>query len=159
MQRVWFAAFCNARCGSVGGLRGAVTDTRSDRSRIQGCRGATLIQLHVLPVNLNRVPGRTTEIKLVVMILKGDIASGSEPDQASIDVGSAERVIDDIVIGRIFISAAAIWAVNIRIVLKSEDFCGGHCTDIDVVLTDGAVIAVISRRLLIQAVGSVVEEQ
>src|ERR1051326_5533127 len=144
MQRVWFAAFCNARCNSVGGLRGAVTDTRSDHSRLPSSHGATLIQLHVLPVNLNRVPCRTTEIKLVVMILKGDIASGIEPDQASIDVGSAERVIDDIVIGRILVRTAAIWTVNIRIVLKGEDFSGRHCAEIDVVLTDGAIIAVLS---------------
>lgn len=110
-------------------------------------------------MDLDGVPGRPAEIELIVVVFESQITISIETDQSGVDVRSAQGVIDYIVIRRVLVNAAAKRTVDIRLVPVGKDFCGRHGAKVDVILTHRAVIAVLSRRLLIQAVRSVIEEQ
>jgi len=72
-------------------------------------------QVHVLPMNLNCVPGRSTKVQFLVLIVERHITCGIETNDASIDKGTGERIIDEIVIRRVFINATAERAINARV--------------------------------------------
>lgn len=66
-------------------------------------------------MDLNGIPGRAAEIQFGILIVKGHVALRIEPDDTGKDIGSAEGVIDQIVIGRVFVDAAAKGTVNTRL--------------------------------------------
>jgi hypothetical protein len=54
-------------------------------------------------MDLDRVPSRTTKIQFVVLIVESYITQGIETNEAGIDIRAGKRVIDEVVIRRIFI--------------------------------------------------------
>jgi hypothetical protein len=108
-------------------------------------------------MDLNCVPSRSTTVQLV-SIVESHIAQGVEANNAGIGI-SSKRIIDDVVIRRIFINATAKRAIDtwIRVIVPSLSRL--KSAEIDLILTRGAVVACFSRRLLKIAAGSIIEEQ
>src|SRR6266508_1187622 len=71
-----------------------------------------LFQVQVLPMDLNRVPGRSTKIQFVVLIVKSHVTQSIAPNDAGIDIGTSKRVIYEVVIRRIFINATTERAID-----------------------------------------------
>lgn len=82
---------------------------------------STSFQVHVFPMNLNRVPGRSTKVQFLVLIVERYITCGIETNYTGIDKRTSKRVIDEIVIRRIFIDAAAVRAINTRVSVIMPD--------------------------------------
>ena len=70
-------------------------------------------------MDLDRVPSRAAESKLLVLIVESHITLGVETNDACVDKGAAKRVIDEVVTQRIFINAAAERAIDawVRIIM------------------------------------------
>ena len=66
-------------------------------------------------MNLNRVPSRSTKSQFVVLIVKSHVTQGIETNDAGIDKGTGKRVIDEVIIRRIFIHATAERAIDTRV--------------------------------------------
>jgi hypothetical protein len=110
-------------------------------------------------MDLNRVPSRSTKIQFVVLIIESHITQGVEANDAGIDKGTAKRVIDHVVIRRIFINAAAERTIDTRVRVIMLGLSRLKSTQIDLIFARGAVAACFSRRLLEIAAGSIIEEK
>src|SRR5437016_13576573 len=103
-----------------------------------------LFQLQVLPLDLNRVPSRPTKSLFVVLIVESHVTQGIETSNAGIDKGAGKRVIDDVVIRRIFINAAAERAIDTGVRVIVPGLSRLKSTEIDVILARCAVGACFS---------------
>ena len=110
-------------------------------------------------MDLNRVPSRSTTIQFVVLIVKSHVTRGIETNDAGIDIMAAKRIIDDVVIRRIFINATAERAIDARVRVIMPGLSRLKSTEIDLIFARGAVGACFSRRLLEIAAGSIIEEK
>ena len=118
-----------------------------------------LFQVQILPVDLNRVPSRSTKIQFVVLIVESHVTQGIEANDAGVDIGAGKRVIDEVVIRRIFINATTERAVYTRVRIVMPGFSRLESTEIDLIFARGAVGACFFRRLLVIAACSVIEEE
>jgi hypothetical protein len=118
-----------------------------------------LFQIHILPMDLNRVPGCSTKIQFIVLIVESHVTQGIETNEAGIDKGAGKRVIDDIIIRCIFINATAERAINTRVSVIMPGLSRLESTEIDLIFARGAVATCFSRRLLVIAAGPIIEEE
>ena len=110
-------------------------------------------------MDLNRVPSRSTKIQFLVLVVESNIPQGIETNNAGIDIGAGKRIIDDVVIRRIFINATAVRAIDTRVRVIMPGLSRLKSTEINLIFARGAVGACFSRRLLETAAGSVVKEE
>src|ERR1044072_1811035 len=118
-----------------------------------------LFQVQIFPMDLNRVPGRSTKIQFVVLIVKSHVTRGIETNDAGTDKGTSKRVIDEVVSRRIFINAATERAIDTWVSVIMPGLSRLESTEIDLIFARGAVGTCFSWRLLIIAACSVIEEQ
>ena len=118
---------------------------------------SALVQSQVLPMDLNRVPSRSTTIQFV-SIVESHITQGIETNDAGEDIIS-KRIIDDVVIRRIFINATAERAIDTRVRVIMSGLSRLKSTEIDLILARGAVGACFSWRLLEIAAGPIIEKK
>src|SRR6266511_3876896 len=104
-------------------------------------------------MDLDRVPSRPTKIEFLVLIVESHITQRIKTNEAG------KRVIDDVVIRRIFINATAERAINTRVSVIMPGLSRLKSTEIDLILARGAVGACFSWRLLEIAAGSIIEEE
>jgi hypothetical protein len=118
---------------------------------------SALLQVHVFPMDLNRVPSRSTTIQFV-SIVESHTIRAIETNNAGIGI-SSKRIIDDVVFRRIFVNATAERATNTRVRVIMPGFSRLKSTQIDLIFARGAVVACFSRRLLKVAAGPIIEEE
>jgi hypothetical protein len=106
-------------------------------------------------MDLNRVPGCSTKIQFVVLIVESHVTQGIKSNDAGIDKGTGKRVIDEVVIRRVFINATAERAIDTRVRVVMPGLSRLKSTEIDLIFARGAVGACFSRRLLVIAAWSV----
>jgi hypothetical protein len=73
------------------------------------------LQVQVLPMDLNRIPSRSTKILFLVLVVESHIPGGIETNNTGIDVGAAKRVINEVIARRIFINTTAVRTVDTRV--------------------------------------------
>jgi hypothetical protein len=108
-------------------------------------------------MDLNRVPSCSTKIQFVVLIVKSHVTQGIETNDPGIGIGAGDRVIDEVVIRRIFVNAAAERAINTRVRVIMPGLSRLKSTEIDLIFARAAVGACFSRGLLVIATCSVIE--
>ena len=107
-------------------------------------------------MDLNRVPSRPTSIQFVVLIVKSHATRGIETNDAGVDKGARKRVIDEVVVWRIFVNTTAERAVDARVRIVMPGLSRLKSTQIDLIFARSAVGACFSRRVLKIAAGSVI---
>src|SRR5262249_15448003 len=110
-------------------------------------------------MDLNRVPGCSTKIQFVVVIVKSNVAQGIEANDAGIDKRAGKRVVDEVVMRRIFIDATAERAIDTRVRVIMPGLSRLKSTEIDLIFARRAIVACFSRRLLEIAASTVIEEE
>ena len=97
-------------------------------------------------MDLNRVPSRSTTIQFV-SIVESHTIRAIETNNAGIGIIS-KRIIDDVVVRRIFVNATAKRAIDTRVRVIMPGLSRLKSTQIDLIFARGAVGACFSRRLL-----------
>jgi len=110
-------------------------------------------------MDLNRVPSRSTKIQFVVLVVKSHATRSIETNDAGIDIGTSKRVIDEVVIRSIYINATTERAVDTWVSLIMPGLSRLEGTEIDLIFARGAVGTCFSRRILVIAACSVIEEE
>src|SRR5262249_26768966 len=122
-------------------------------------RGGALLQCHVLPMDLNRVPSRPTKIQFFVFIVESHVTLGIKANEPSINIRTTKGVIDEVVIRCVFINATAERAVDTRIRIIMPDLSRLKGSEIDLVFARSTVVACFARRLLKKAACTIVKEE
>src|SRR5262249_45376384 len=110
-------------------------------------------------MDLNRVPSRSTTGRRRVLIVESHITQGIETNNSGIDKGSANRVINEVIIRRIFINATADRAIDTWVRGIMPDLSCLKSTKIDLIFARRAVVTCYSRRLLKNAAESIIKEK
>src|SRR5205085_213298 len=99
------------------------------------------------------------KLQFIVLIVESHITQGIETNDAGINKGSTERVVDKVGIRCIFINAAAERTINTRVRVIMPGLSRLERTEIDLILARGTVIASFARRLLDITASSIIEKQ
>src|ERR1041385_97068 len=118
-----------------------------------------LFQVQIFPMDLNRVPGRSTKIQFVVLTVKSHVARGVETNNTGIYIRAAKRVIDEVIVRGIFVNATTERAIDTRVRVIMPGLSRLKSTEIDLIFARRTVGACFSRRLLEIAAGSIVEQK
>src|SRR4026209_1263326 len=110
-------------------------------------------------MDLNRVPSRSTKIQFVVLVVKSHVTQSIETNDAGIDIGTGKRVIDEVVIRRIFINATTERAIDTWISVIMPGLSRLESAEVDLIFARSAIGACFSRRLLVIAACSVIEKK
>jgi len=66
-------------------------------------------------MDLDGVPSGVTKFLYLILVVKGDVTQGIEANDSGVEIRATFAVIDEVVVWRVFVNAAAESAVDTRI--------------------------------------------